>query len=234
VPDGGHAPRGAPVPVEFLGAARRFRERILAVDALAIDAMEVILAPVRRRLEKKRNLRSAMVIDTAREWREKVPAEFRLSLDVIYREHSVAITEVRISSSRTKHIAWGGTGEPGISIARVELAAGNGRLTVDTRPLASISLHALARRYQRGGCDEAAISRDLRDIVAVGVTGSDDVRCRTGLWAGPVIAVRDGHDPGGRIIRMRDVRTYVDDEMIPDGRPWRDLAELRVERALAG
>ena len=159
-----------------------------------------------------------MVTDTVRRWNETVPSEFRLDLEITPGRDEIAIRERRLTSMGGTSVRWGDAREPGIAIVKVELSAGDGRLDSDTRPLATISLHALGRRFQRGGCYEAAVMQDLKDIMRVGVTPGDDVRCHTGLWVGPVIACGDAYRQ--RTVRLRDVRSYLSSEMLPDGRAW--------------
>jgi hypothetical protein len=245
VPDGGYQGRGyqgrgTPVPAEALGQARLFRERVLAEDLIAHDAMSAVLVPLRACITKKQRLRPVMITQAVRDWDEWVPTGFLLAreLPATKEKHwwrgrprnTLKISQLRVSASYVTHAAWpDDTKEPGLTLARLTLTAGDGRLTADQRPLATVSMHALARRFERGGGDEAAILRDLASIVDFGVTAGDDVRCATGLWVGRVLAANDVE--ATRVVRLRHIRSYLHDDMIPAGRVWRDLAERATDRA---
>jgi hypothetical protein len=196
------------VPAEFTGQARVFRDQVRAVDLAMDAALAMITEPLRARLGRHPKLRNEMVAGTARLYSMVVPPQFRLgAVEVTRHRNEFAIVERRIAVSWLRHDEWTDPEhrEPGVSVCRFILAMTDGKLLWRLHPQANVSLHALARRIERGHeRDHAALLRDLAVLANAGEEG-ERVATGEGSWFGPVI---DADDQGHRI-RMRNVRTWL-------------------------
>ena len=196
------------VPAEFTGQARVFRDQVRAVDLAMDAALAMITEPLRARLGRHPKLRNEMVVGTARLYSMLVPPQFRLgAVEATRHRTEFAIVERRIAVSGLRHDEWTDPEhrEPGVSICKFVLAMTNGTLLWRLHPQANVSLHALARRIERGHeRDHAAL---LRDLAALADAGEEGGRVATGegFWCGHVIDV----DDQGHRIRMRNVRTWL-------------------------
>jgi hypothetical protein len=91
------------------------------------------------------------------------------------------------------------------SESAILLTMTDGKLLWRLHPQANVSLHALARRIERGHKrDHAALLRDLAVLADAGEEG-ERVDTGEGSWFGPVIDA----DDQGRRIRMRNVRSWL-------------------------
>lgn len=160
----GEAP--APVPREFLGLARDLRRRLAAADAQVAPGLEHALRPLRERLERRPTLRADLLTDAERHWRQGVPGFGRLVLAAERRRGRVPyFCELRAQAGAFRFATWPPGFEPGLLLVLILAEPRPGGVDVRQTPLAAVSLHALARRYQRGGdCSEAAIFGDLADL----------------------------------------------------------------------
>jgi hypothetical protein len=196
------------VPAEFTGQARVFRDQVRAVDLAMDAALARITEPLHVRLGRHPKLRNEMVVGMARLYSMLVPPQFRLgAVEATRHRTEFAIVERRIAVSGLKHDEWTDPEhrEPGVSICKFVLAMTNGTLLWRLHPQANVSLHALARRIERGHeRDHAALLRDLAALADVGEEG-ERVDTSEGSWFGHVI---DADDQGHRI-RMRNVRTWL-------------------------
>ena len=196
------------VPAEFTGQARVFRAEVRAVDLAMEAALATITAPLRARLGRHPRLRNEMVAGTARLYTMLVPPHFRLgAVEVTRHRTEFAIVERRIAVSWLRHDEWTDPEhrEPGLSICRFVLGMTDGKLIWRWHPQTNVSLHALARRIERGHeRDHAALLHDLAVLADAGEEG-ERVDTGEGFWFGSVI---DADDQGHRI-RMRNVRTWL-------------------------
>jgi hypothetical protein len=196
------------VPAEFTGQARVFRDQVRAADLAMEAALAMITEPLRARLGRHPKLRNEMVADTVRLYSMLVPPRFRLGAVEATRHHTeFAIIERRIAVSWLRHDEWTDPEhrEPGVSVCRFVLAMTDGKLLWRLHPQANVSLHALARRIERGHQrDHGALLRDLAVLADAGEEG-ERVDTHEGSWFGHVI---DADDQSHRI-RMRNVRTWL-------------------------
>jgi hypothetical protein len=208
-------PRG--VPAEFRGRARQLRDRIAQeaepARTLVAELSDRIIARIKRHHRIPRADTLSRVADA---WCRQMPQHSRLALqvDLNRRGKTLRINEMRLSASEYQDVSWE-TNEKGVIVLVVGLEAGPYRYMLATTTLAHVSLHAIARRLQRGlDGSQDAIKRDLH---ALGVAhpaltdrpdGTDFVvPVPGGTWRGTVERVVDkriGHD------RALVVRTFVD------------------------
>lgn len=218
-------PAGTPVPRAFLGLARDLRRRLAAADALVPAALEAALHPLRTRLERRPTLRTDLLIDTERRWRTGLPAFGRLVLTAERRRGVPPyFCELRAQAGGFRIEDWGevsggGGFEPGVLLEMIlaQPYPGMGRgggVDVRQTTIVVVSLHALARRFQRGtDCSEAAIFADLAALAPFAQKGALPPKARfalpaaEGWWCGERVWVDD------RLVLA--VRTYLGDVPSP-------------------
>jgi hypothetical protein len=207
-------PREAPaaerrVPSEFVGRARQFRQAVLAADTAIAAGLPGLLGPLQARLNRKPTLRPAMVVDLIRRWPEVIPDRYCLARNASVDKNALTISEVRIAASHLHNPAWDGQDwEHGISVAKLNSTTGHGQLRLTVTPVASVSLHALARRYQRSiQRDHAAVIRDLKALARHPQSGK--VFTDTGCWCGRVVTTRHEVDGEPRPLRLLAIRTFI-------------------------
>lgn len=92
-----------------------------------------------------------------------------------------------------------------MALCHYDMAVQDGKLREQWTPGANVSLHALARRIERGADrSHAALTRDIAVLVDAGVEG-ERVDTAAGFWLGGVIDAMDGYRP----IKLRHVRTWI-------------------------
>jgi hypothetical protein len=97
--------------------------------------------------------------------------------------------------------------ERGVSIARVNFGVQKGNVVMQWTPQACVSLHALARRIERGSTrDHSALALDLAKLVQTDEK-SERVDTIDGFWLGEVCPATNEFDGNG--CRLRDVRTWL-------------------------
>ncbi len=197
------------VPAEFLGQARALRAEIAAADPIAHSAAERVAAPLCARLRRKPTLRPDSLADAERHWRDWMPAAGRLDREARLDNRSLTIEETRASAANFRADGWGaGREESGLCIVSLMLEAAPGRVRLNHEVLTYISLHALARRFERGA--PGAALADLRALgewcAAPGAAGAEfRVPAGDGWWVGNAAEV----ERGGEVARMLAVRTFL-------------------------
>lgn len=202
------------VPFEFIGLARCFRQRVVAADARVNAGMPLIVNPLRDRLRHKSTLRQHHAADAARAWPRAISDAFTLGVAAQRDRWDCTISEVRVSADRYRGTGWDDDAtQLCVNLLKYELTTTRERYALCVTPLATVSLHALARRFERGaGRDDAATLRDLTRLATVAATDADDgaplptpreVPVTGGRWAGDRCVARD-HETGHkhRIIRV--------------------------------
>jgi hypothetical protein len=203
------SPASSRVPVEFIGLARQFRTVVQAEDRAVDRAQNLIAAPLRERLRKHPRLRPETPMGVLRAWAETVPTTLRIGrLHVACVRTEFAISEHRISSSWPYNDEWNNDErERGVSVCTFVFAVRKGKLTMRWTPVACVSLHALARRIERGTeRDHAALTRDLSVLVETDEK-AERVSTRDGYWQGGVGEAMNDHD--GKGVKLRNVRTWL-------------------------
>jgi hypothetical protein len=195
---------------EFVGLARRFRNAVVTEDALIEAAFQRLDGPILERLRRKPKLRPEQPRATVRAWATTLPADFRLGGPVVaYPRGGFTITETRLTASWITDHAWGDAAdrESGVGLCALTFAVRDGALMRLWKPLANISLHALARRIERGAdAQRAALLRDLATLVVID-ENTERVDTVDGFWLGTVIDVLD--HSAGKGCRLRSVRTWL-------------------------
>jgi hypothetical protein len=186
------------VSAEYAGKARLLRARIGAEDDAVGRSVMAIMAPLARRRQKSRTFRSADLVDAERQFRA-LPSAGRLSLKIDRTKTGLRIEELRCAAGKIRFAEWSsGAADPDIGIMRIALEATSwGPAFVAGDLIASLSLHALARRFQRGfRTDDESILSELRSMALchadiVETPGQFAIAGDGGTWVGE-IGLRDG------------------------------------------
>jgi hypothetical protein len=196
------------VPFEFVGRARAFRARVGAEDDGVGRAVMRIMAPLARRRLKSRIFRPGDLIDAERQFRN-LPSTGRLALQVGRDKHGLKIQELRCASGKIRFAEWANdASDPDIGIMRIALEATSwGPAFVAGDLIASLSLHALGRRFQRGfDTSDAAILSELRAMALchadiVETPGDFAIGGSGGNWVGTL-----GQRDGMRVLAIRSFK----------------------------
>ena len=167
------------VAAEFIGRAREFRARFATADPQTGAAIDQIVLPLRQRSERHPTPRVEQLAGLARQWRALVPEHGRLQLTIDHRRTRLTIAETRIGAANYWQEEWDSV-EPGILLLHMRLHIAPHVFDADMVPLAAVSLHALARRYQKAWqVGDAAIFADLCSLAAASSdTGAEAGRLR--------------------------------------------------------
>jgi hypothetical protein len=198
------------VPAEFVGLARQFRRSVLGTDLVVDKALVLIAGQLGYLTGRRRGFRPGYVPDLGATWSRLVLAGLSFEREVKRDRGGVMVSELRITGSRWRNTSWhvrADDWEDGVSLTVLAVSTFSGKVDVVIRPLAAVSLHALARRYERGaGRADADILRDLHAI-ADWPDGADRIAVGHGFWRGA--SVRAVDDNQRQAIDMLAVRTFL-------------------------
>jgi hypothetical protein len=205
------------IPAEWRGKARVFRDAIGAEDEPTGRLVTTLAQRLKVRIKERRDAvpRPEDLRGVAFTWERHMPPRSRLDLAINLQRKSLEIREVRLSSSVYRAAAWG-EHEAGLVIMAITLEAAPLHYEFKTGTIAHVSVHAIARRLQRGrGGSEADVLRDLgvlgraHEALAGRPDGADfEVPAADGFWIGTVETMRDraAKRPGKSLL----VRTFLD------------------------
>jgi hypothetical protein len=226
-----------PVPVEFVGLARAFRRTVGQSAACFKRDMEELVETITREMNRPRR--------AANKLRDNIRAEIRRGWLALPNRHRfilycldetprlgrgrLDLHAIRLTTMDTSAADWDNS-EPGILLIRTRLSLDRKEVAVTPMPIASLGLHALARRYERGrDRSEAVLLNDLWSIVLT-ITGvlpgrPDEERgaslsngrhvwrgaCPSGEWRGAIATVHvcNGDKTSDHVIPM--IRTFIAD-----------------------
>jgi hypothetical protein len=202
------------LPAEFRGKARAFRSTLAAADQQVAPAIAQIMEPLLARRARHPVPRPEMLSGAVRQWRELMPEQGRLDLVIEASRRSLRLVELRASAASLHLARWQDDGvELAAMVVAITLRAGPDVLTCETKSLATISLHALARRCQRGRDTSArVVLADLKALAlahaeVLQVGGPFTVPAVDGRWAGEVLRLRQ-RDGGGATVPIVAARTF--------------------------
>jgi hypothetical protein len=205
---------GAPPGVvdrEWVGRARALWRRLEREYTSVRAAQDQLIAAVERLGHRRRGFRRLPIAETLRSvasrWRA-LPAETRLGpLKLSQTGKKLSLAEVRVVPSRMRMESWSESELVlGLSLIQIDYGA---QIIVSRKPLGDASLHAVARRYQRGtDRSDKAVLRDLLELACAFpeqvLTGADfRVAASGGYWRGELMQLGDGGPP------HLAARTYV-------------------------
>ena len=201
------APRS--VPPEFIGQARVFRNRILASDDRVGPAIGAITAYARDVLRRRHTYRPEHFKHLERAWRLTIPDMGRLAYATERGKDSLTIADARICSSTFHKAAWKNDfGEHSLALIIYSGRFTSGHIDIESMPVSAVSLHALARRFQRSfDSSDQAVLRDLSQITlnANALLNKSSFRqpAGDGAWHGETVTVATCEKPAQRILATR-------------------------------
>lgn len=206
--------RAPSVPAEYLGKARALRNDILKQPAGA--GLLAVARRLQARARRGQKLKVPESVQFAEMWRNLVPATGRLALDTRIEGDALYIRELRLVAAKARSGAWAGADEweDALAINRIRVRSVGGKFSFTYDRLASINLHAVARRFQRGrDCSAAAVLADIRAIGEVPIEAAEaefEIAVHDGRWVGRMIDVQ-GYvcDQPDRTGMIRAVRTFL-------------------------
>lgn len=141
----------------------------------------------------------------AQAWRE-CSSSGRIRLEQELSTRRLVIRELRVGAADNRFPGWHDW-EDALVVAVTGFRLVRWNFSFDYEMLASISLHCLARRYQRGtDKSRAAIMADIAALATVSpqwvTPGRFEVRTADGHWAGRASLVQDG-------VSVLAARTYL-------------------------
>jgi hypothetical protein len=210
-------PSQRPPPVRISaaawGLARDLRRRVEVEDGEYLAAVAGLFAPIRARQKRQpgRPIRPAAIEDSVRAWRS-LPRTFRLRLDLSFPDTGTVITERRLAPGYMAVPAEGIGAEPGLSIVEMSVVFDKTGARKTSDVIALFSLHAIARRVQRGA--SAADADLLRDVALVALHPSDS------LPAGGGVKIRTDETGGGWRGRIVNVATDTGTQRAVAVRTW--------------
>jgi hypothetical protein len=197
------------VPPEFVGQARMFRNRIAANDDLVGPAVDAITTYAREILRRRPTYRPEHLKHLERAWRLTLPTMGRLAYGVDQNRGSLEVVETRVCSSIFHKGVWDSdSNEQSLTLILYSGRFTSGRIDIESIPVSTVSLHALARRFQRSfnSADEAV----LRDLSLISLNAEDLLNSSPfrqpagdGVWHGQTITVSTPERSANRILAIR-------------------------------
>jgi hypothetical protein len=203
--------RAGAVPVEFVGLARRYRSKIAVAHSHAEPAAERLIEPYRPRSGFEPWPRLTMLERLSRRWRA-LPTGNRVPSASRYAAGKVEIADLWLTPARISLPTWADD-ELALCLTLRVIEIAPPDFSDTSLTVATVGLHALARRYERGvGRTDAAVLRDLlalgpgylstfREEVEAGADFAIPLPCG-GIWIGAATEL-DGNP-------LLGVRTFVD------------------------
>jgi hypothetical protein len=195
-----------PVPAEFVGRARAFRNRILADDDQVGAAIGAIIAYARNVLRRRHSYRLEHFQHLERAWRLTIPNTGRLAFAAERGKDSLTIVDTRICASVFHKGTWENHfGEHSLALILYSGRFTSGHLDIESVLVSAVSLHALARRFQRSfDCSDQAVLRDL-SLISLNVEGLLNTSlfrqpAGDGAWHGETVTVRTCEKPAQSIV----------------------------------
>jgi len=217
-----------PIPREFVGLARVFRNRVAAADGRIRAAMPAIIGPLRPRLHRthRPQLSIREIDDALRAWQSVMDDGLMLDGRLRTYRRSFMVAQLRPTCDRITAAAWEDdeTGQPAIALSWHVLQMRGRKAEFTVTPIVTMALHAMARRIERGdGCEDSNIIEDLAPLAAH--TAADrstvapppappipaEIPATRGRWAGRWVTARDA--ARRRDFKVFQVQTFLDDEM---------------------
>jgi hypothetical protein len=200
------------VPAEFVGLSRLFRERMTN----AADVSNTIMRRICRsahdtnNIRKGRGLRPDTLADLCRAWRA-VPSGNRISLAISHQRRHCEIVDVRIlPAMMTNNGRPSDTAEAAVTIVAISLTASPEMLLTTSPTVATASLHALARHFQRARrTGDTALITDLGLLATARIAAPGPFSVATdnwGAWHGEVGSFTDAQKTEALAL---NVRTFV-------------------------
>lgn len=199
-------------PAEFRGQARAFLNRIAAAEPEYLKSLAGVMLPLRDRYHRRAKLPAGDTAAAEEAWIEKLPTFGRIDIETRSSRVRLYVRELRAFARMEGFDEWAGASEPALVVMVVGVDLRRDHLDAKKAVLATIGLHALARRFQRGfdTSDEALFS-EFRAIAAVANDIIDArevfrIQVPDGVWAGAVASVTDERGERSHVV---SIRTFI-------------------------
>lgn len=201
------------VAAEFLGLARAFRSRVATAAEASGSVMQKIGADAFSAFRLRKpgpRLHDELLAELEQRWRA-LPAPGGVSQTVVRHRHNISLADTRVRPEVVTNAGWsdGGT-EPSVCLVTSTLVVNRLRAHTTSQTLASFSLHAIARFYQRSFEDtDDALFADIAMIAAaaptmISIPGRFELPSRYGeAWVGTVAPFRDVHGRSAPVVNIR-------------------------------
>ena len=205
--------RSGKVPAEYIGRARQLWRDCTASYERFAARLRTARAPLDRHLSISPLLRPDLSRDFAEAWRE-MSGPFRLGFDVIPDQFGLHAIDLRVAAIRNSFAEWDdGDDEPAVAVVKNVLRITPGRISPRGAvlqapqkafrqvPLATVSLHALGRAFERlwRATDQSVIDA-MRSLARVHLADAADaagafaIPATAGaMWLGEARKTQDGH-----------------------------------------
>jgi hypothetical protein len=203
------------VPVEYIGLARDLIRRVDRQDDKVRAVLCVCSLPLIGRKRRRQTLRSENLAEAARHWRMEMPVfgrlgEQRLGLGPKH----LHLEQIRLVAASKQRQEWNRS-EDGLSLSRVVIRADDHHIDTRISVLVNVSMHALGRRYERGGArtddtvmaDLQALTTAYPDTIRRPLDSEFKISAGSGFWIGTTEMVRN---QGGYRIPIMSTRTFVE------------------------
>jgi hypothetical protein len=200
------------VPHEFVGRARVLLRRLEAAEPEYVATMATIMLPLRDRHRRHAKLAAGDTMAAEKAWREKLPAFGRIAIETKSSRVNLHVRELRAFARTENFQGWTGSVEPAVALLLIGIELRRHRLQATKSTVATVGIHALARRFQRGfDTTDETIFAEFRAIAGVspGITdaGTDfRIPVSDGVWAGGVATVTDDTK---NVSRALAIRTFI-------------------------
>jgi hypothetical protein len=204
------------IPAEYMGKAR---ELIRCVDredekyCLGVDKIEQTAA---RWVKQRHSCFKPQQLDEFHAMVELLPNEFRLAPLIIDRsKKNLCLLDYRMTSSKMRIEHWENKAEfeESIALTGFEYSFNRASFRFYPRPICQISIHAIARRFQRGRTqDEAFIKTDMSLVLEAQpwrreIGEEFTVKVDAGEWRGRILWSNKGTE---NYYHIAAARTFVD------------------------
>jgi hypothetical protein len=157
-------------------------------------AVDDIWPPLKARYQRHHKVRNELLDSALRSWRTTIPTFGRLGDPRIERKnYALSLAEFRLMTGDLNFDHWADAArEPSIAIELVSIVVSRKQCTLDFETTAILSLHALARRYERSVYRETDdVLSDLAPIVKASDSlqqhRSFSIDVGSGCWCGEVV-----------------------------------------------
>jgi hypothetical protein len=199
------------VAFEWLGMARKFRNSIDSTDAQVNETIEAMGAYGLEIIRRRYSFRYEQLQHIERTLRLGLPENGRLALTHVMnkRKGKLIVCDIRVVAGTFRHLDWADESfEESLSLVIIDSRFGPGTVRIKNMAIAAISLHAIARRYQRSfNHRDKSVLKDLSSLALNAnklLENDGDFRCETGdgAWIGKRM-LAEHHDVPQRILAVR-------------------------------
>jgi hypothetical protein len=200
------------VPHEFVGQARLFCTRIDDAAKTARVAAMQIAADAHAIVRRRPTWRPEHLSGFERQWRQTIPDEGRIGLEIERSKHTLTIAEFRLARGSYEDIRWSQPIAENAVVLTLHIFRFLTPAALDHKrvAIAILSIHTIARRYQRGfDNSDHALKTDIAELALNAERLLDvdaqtfAIRCPSGVWVGATEAISLSNGAEQRVLNVR-------------------------------